>query len=396
MAAVGALVAVGIWTLLDDADGPSDAADGRSSDTAPVDADAELPAPQPEPDPDPSTGVDPAIALERVAELSAPSSVAHIGAGAPVLVSTLEGRVHQVDLESGESSVVLDLSGVVSTGGERGLLGLAVDPDGDRLYADYTNTDGDTEIRSWPIENGVPVGEAADGVLHLEIGQPYPNHNGGNLVFGPDGLLWIGTGDGGSGGDPDEVAQDPSSLRGKMLRVEPDPAGGVLAPSTNPAWGGRPEVWGIGLRNPWRYSFDRATNLLWIADVGQNEVEEVTVVAPDADRPNFGWDVVEGSRNFEGTADPAFTMPVVEYLHDEGCSVTGGYVYRGTAIPSLFGWYLFGDFCGGWIRAVPADDPEQVPVELLADAGVAVSFAELADGELLFLTPDGIHRIVAA
>ena len=150
---------------------------------------------------------------------------------------------------------MLDVSEQISTGGERGLLGLAVDPAGDRLYLDFTDRRGDTEIRSWGLgPDGLPI--AGDGVLHLEIGQPFENHNGGNLVFGPDGALWIGTGDGGGAGDRGEVAQDDGSLLGKMLRVVPDPAGGVLAPATNPEWE-RPEIWGIGLRNPWRYSFDR-------------------------------------------------------------------------------------------------------------------------------------------
>jgi hypothetical protein len=181
-----------------------------------------------------------------------------------------------------------------------------------------------------------------------------------------------------------------------MLRVAPDPAGGVTAPSSNPDWNGRPEVWAIGLRNPWRYSFDRATNRLWIADVGQNKREEVSVVALDHERPNFGWDDVEGDQPFEGQPDPAFIPPVVTYGHDAGCSITGGYVYRGTDIESLHGWYLFGDYCGGFVRAVPADAPEQDPVELVADAGPVLSFGELEDGELLALTAAGVQRIVGA
>lgn len=424
--AVAVMVAVGVWALTDDDDGAAVAADDRSSDSAPP-VDADLPTTRPAPTTttsaptstsdtsapssiapattgQPTTTVGPsttaapavpAIALRRAVDLPSPSAVAHLGDGGSILVSTLDGRVHRVDLDAGTARVVLDLTGVVSTGGERGLLGLAVDADARRMYVNYTNRAGDTEIRSWPLQGRAPVGGASDGVLHLEIGQPYANHNGGNLVFGPDGMLWIGTGDGGRSGDPDEVAQDPSSLRGKMLRVMPDPAGGVLAPSSNPDWGGRPEVWGIGLRNPWRYSFDRATNLLWIADVGQNVMEEVSVISPGALRPNFGWDDVEGTRDFEGTQQPGFTRPVITYRHDQGCSVTGGHVYRGQDIPALFGWYLFGDFCGGWIRAVPADDPGRRPVELIGDAGGAVSFGELADGELVFLTAGGIDRIVA-
>ncbi len=343
-----------------------------------------------------SSGEDPRIRLGDPVELNGPSALADPAGAGPVLVTTLDGRVHAVDLDSGAEQVVLDLSGIVSTGGERGLLGMAIAPAGDRLYLDYTNTDGDTEVRSWPFADGRPVGGPGDGVLHLQLGQPYRNHNGGNLVFGPDGMLWIGTGDGGSAGDPGEVAQDPSRLLGKMLRVAPDPAGGLTAPESNPDWGGRPEVWGIGLRNPWRYSFDPETNQLWIADVGQDTTEEVSVVDPSAPMPNFGWDDVEGDRPYEADPDPAFVAPVVTYRHDEGCSITGGYVYRGTAIPALSGWYLFGDYCGGRIRAVPADAPTDPPTELVADAGPVLSFGRLEDGELVVLGQDGLRRVLAS
>ena len=375
-------------------DGIADDAEGRTSDPADVAADDVAPpstieAPTP-------TGVDPAIALEPVAEVGGPSAVVDPAGPGPVLVSTLGGQVLAVDLDAGTSEVVLDLADRISTGGERGLLGMALDPDEARLYLDFTDPGGDTQVVSIAMADGRPAGTADDLVSHLEIGQPYRNHNGGNLVFGPDGLLWIGVGDGGSANDPADQAQDPSTLLGSMLRVQPDPAGGVLAPSSNPDWGGRPEIWAIGLRNPWRYSFDRATGLLWVADVGQNEFEEVTVVDPTEDLVNFGWDRLEGTTPFEGDPGPDLTDPVVVYSHAEGCSITGGFVYRGDDIPSLHGWYVFGDFCGGWIRAVPADDPTTDPVELVAGAGGALSFAELEDGELLFLGQEGLSRLVAA
>ena len=397
-------VLVGTNLLGDDGDD----ADDRSSGPAPTFDDEAEPTPTDDPAPDsdrspdsdPAPGADggsPSIALERIVDIERPSAVADPPGPGPVLVSTLAGEVHAVDLDAGTSDLVLDLTDLVSTGFEQGLLGIAVDPAGERLYVDYTDTAGDTDIRSWPLVDGAPEGGPNDGVLHLELGQPFPNHNGGNLVFGPDGLLWIGTGDGGSAGDPEENAQDPSTLLGKMLRVAPDPEGGVSAPASNPDFGGRPEIWAIGLRNPWRYSFDRETGDLWVADVGQNAVEEVSTVAVDADLPNFGWDDVEGDQDFEGTSQPGFIDPVVTYANpDDGCSITGGYVYRGTAVEALRGWYVFGDFCGGWIRAVPAGDPTSDPVELLGDAGGALSFAELEDGELLFLTLDGIDRIVGA
>jgi len=344
-------------------------------------------------EPSKPTGVEPALALGTGIPLPSPSALADPPGPGPVLVTTQNGLVHAVDLETGDASVVLDLSDRTAADRERGLLGIAVDPDGERMYLNYTDERGDTEIRSWALDaEGLPV--EADEVLHLEIGQPFENHNGGNLVFGPDGALWIGTGDGGGAGDAGEVAQDDGSLLGKMLRVIPDPDGGVLAPTTNPAWD-RPEIWGIGLRNPWRYSFDRETGRLWIADVGETTIEEVSVIDGDADRANFGWDTVEGANDYEGEPDPSFTTPVVTYDHDDGCSITGGYVYRGEANPSLYGWYLYADYCTGFIRAVPADDPTVEPTLLAEDSGNVVSFGELETGELILLTSTGLRPILA-
>ncbi|HJR24500.1 MAG TPA: PQQ-dependent sugar dehydrogenase, partial [Acidimicrobiales bacterium] len=335
-----------------------------------------------------------AVRLGPNLALPQPSAVADPPGPGPVLVGTLGGKVHLVDLATGAAPVVLDLADRISTGGERGLLGIAVDPRGNRLYADFTDREGDTRIRSWALGSDLRP-ERGEGIEHLHLPQPYPNHNGGHLVFGPDGALWIGTGDGGSGGDPEDRAQDTTELLGKLLRVVPDPRGGLRAPATNPSWGGPREVWGIGLRNPWRYSFDRATNRLWIADVGQGSIEEVTVVDPTEPAPNFGWDDVEGDEPFEGSARDEFTMPVVTYGHDDGCSITGGYVYRGAAIAGLYGWYLFADYCGGWVRAVPSSDPTRAPTQLLDDVGSVISFAELEDGELLLLTTAGLRRLVA-
>jgi len=376
-------------------DGIADEAADRTAPPAPVDEDAPAPpTTRPATTTAPAPGGPPQIALEPLAELEQPSALVDPAGPGPVLVSTLDGLVHQVDLGTGTSEVVLDLRDRVSTGGERGLLGLALAPEQDRLYLNLTNPDGDTEVLSVVVDDGAVAGGPDDLVLHLQIGQPYRNHNGGHLAFGPDGLLWIGTGDGGSAGDPADLARDVDQLLGKMLRVVPDPAGGVRAPGTNPDWGGRPEIWAIGLRNPWRYSFDRETGRLWVADVGQDAVEEVSVVDPAADRVDFGWDLLEGSRPFEGEASAALTMPVVEYAHEEGCSITGGHVYRGADVPALTGWYLFGDFCGGWIRAVPSERPTEAPTELVAGAGPVISFAELEDGELVVLGPTGISAIV--
>ena len=368
----------------------SSVAGGTTPTTAPVGPDR-LPLPRVVRAPR-ATGSAPSLALGPRLAIDGPSALADPPGAGPVLVTTLAGQVHAVDLSARTSRVVLDIRDRITSGGEQGLLGIAIDQARDRMYLDMTNRDGDTEVRSWALgADGLPV--PGDGVLHLEIGQPFANHNGGNLVFGPDGALWIGTGDGGSGGDPMQVAQDPDALLGKMLRIVPNPDGGLVAPATNPRWGARPEVWGIGLRNPWRYSFDRATNRLWIADVGQNAVEEVSVIDPDAPKPNFGWDTVEGANDFEGSPSPDFTMPVVTYDHDHGCSITGGYVYRGDANPGLYGWYLYSDYCTGFVQAVPADDPTRDPVSLLTGVGSVISFGELDDGELVVMTTDGIRRL---
>ena len=349
----------------------------------------------------------PSVAVETVADVANVSGVVDLSVTDPsagtdmVLASTLTGAIVQIELATGAVDDVLDLSSVISSGGERGLLNITTDPAGERLYANLTNPAGDTEVRSWPLVDGRPDGGPGDGVLHLTIEQPFGNHNGGNLEFGPDGALWIGTGDGGSADDPGGRAQDPSTLLGKLLRVVPDPAGGVLVPDDNPDHGGRAEIWAVGLRNPWRYSFDPATDELWVADVGQNAAEEVTRVPLRGDvpsLPDFGWDRVEGDRAFEGEAEVDDLVPVVVYGHDGdgGCSITGGVVYRGTQIPDLGGWYLFGDFCGGWLRAVPTDDADREPVELLADLGPAITFETLADGEVLVGTPDALVRLVPA
>jgi glucose/arabinose dehydrogenase len=365
----------------------SQAAD-RTSVPAPSGPDLSLPAPRRADQP---TGDDPDLSLGAPIALPGASALADAAGPGPVLVTTLDGRVHSVDLDARQTDVVLDISDDVSTGGERGLLGIAIDPEGERMYLDYTDPRGDTEIRSWVLgSDGLP--KPGEGLLHLEIGQPFENHNGGNLVFGPDGALWIGTGDGGGAGDRGEVAQDDSSLLGKMLRVIPDVDGGVQAPTSNGDWE-RPEIWAIGLRNPWRYSFDRGTDRLWIADVGQNTIEEVDVVDGDAAQPNFGWDTVEGANDYEGKPLPEFTKPVVTYDHDSGCSITGGYVYRGEAIPGLYGWYLYGDYCTGFVAAVPSDEPTTTPTTLAQRVGEVVSFGQLDDGELVLLTADGLHRI---
>ncbi|MGN6695872.1 MAG: PQQ-dependent sugar dehydrogenase, partial [Aquihabitans sp.] len=274
---------------------------------------------------------------------------------------------------------VLDISDQTTTEAERGLLGMAFSPDGGRLYLSSTDLDGNTRIVSYEM-SGDEV-ETSTRTVVFSQDQPFPNHNGGHIVFGPDAQLWLGLGDGGSADDPDNHAQDPKSDLGKMLRIDPQ---------TNQA-----QIVISGLRNPWRFSFD-TDDSLWIGDVGQNHVEEVDhLPKDDIDGANLGWSGYEGSEPYldgdgRRPADPV--PPVFEYTHDDGnCSITGGFVYRGKAIPALEGAYLFADYCAGRLRAVRLHDDGSLDQEL--DLGVdidhPVSFTADADGEPYVLSQDG-------
>lgn len=309
---------------------------------------------------------------------------------------------------SGGSAVTfLDISSLVSCCGERGLLSIAFHPkyaQNHFFFVDYTNTAGDTVIARYAANS--TVADPATGVILLTIKQPFANHNGGQLQFGPDGYLYIGMGDGGSANDPMCNAQSDQSLLGKLLRIDVDqnvnspPFYGI--PNDNPfgAPGGPlDEIWARGLRNPWRFSFDRVTGDLWIGDVGQDQREEVDF-QPRASHggENYGWKLMEGTRCGDGGASgcpsgtppcgsPAFTAPRYEYTHADGCTVIGGYVYRGTRVPALAGKYVYGDYCSGRLWA---NGQVLAPV-----APQLTTFGEGADGELYLGTLDGhVYRFL--
>ena len=305
----------------------------------------------------------------------------------------------------------LDITNLVSTGEERGLLGLAFHPDylfNGWFFINYTDTVGDTRVVRYTVSGDPDVADPDSWLDILVVEQPYPNHNGGMLAFDARSLLYIGLGDGGGSDDPDDNAQDPGTLLGSMLRVNVN--GSTVSqpyviPVSNPFVGDpevRPETWAYGLRNPWRYSFDRATGDLYIADVGQSAWEEVSVQPGGSPGgQNYGWPILEGTRCYPaGTAcnDDGLTLPVHTYAHGDGCSVTGGYVYRGEAIPQLSGRYLFGDFCGGWVRSFLLSGGEATDVREhpdLAPGGNVVSFGQDALGELYVVEHGGaVYRIV--
>ncbi len=303
----------------------------------------------------------------------------------------------------------LDLRGKVSTGGEQGLLGLAFHPayaTNGLFVVNYTDAAGDTRVSLFRRSAAHPDrADPASEQLIVSVAQPFANHNGGMVAFGPDGKLFIGMGDGGSGGDPQGNGQKRSTLLGKLLRLAISASGQVSVPADNPfvaEAGTRPEIWSLGLRNPWRFSFDRLTGDLYIADVGQNLHEEVDALPLAESRgANFGWNVMEGASCYGAStcARTGLLLPVVDYPHTEGCSVTGGYAYRGTAIPGLVGHYFYADYCQGWIRSFrlsngAATDSREWAT--LAPGGQVTGFGEDADGEIYVLTGGGrVAKIVS-
>ncbi len=343
---------------------------------------------------------------------SSPTNLVQADSG-QVLVTDQSGLILSYDeaslaLSSDAVSMTetLDIRDRVSRGGsEEGLLGLAVDPDDQgHLYVYYSAANPRRSVVSrFDYSSQTMKADTNSELVILEVAQPYSNHNGGQIAFGPDGYLYIGLGDGGSAGDPQDNGQDTSTLLGSILRIDVSnaaPGQPYSVPPGNPFadGGGRPEIWAYGLRNPWRFSFDRATGALWTGDVGQNRWEEIDLVRRGG---NYGWNTLEGNHCFQPSQNcnrEGTTPPVWEYsLDGKPCSVIGGYVYRGPTIPWLTGTYVYGDFCSGKVFGLRYANGQVIEHKELADTGLRImSFAEDNNGNLYLLSQnEGIHRLTA-
>ena len=344
-------------------------------------------------------GVTPVITTV-VGGLQSPVDVTDSGDGSGRLfVVEQAGRIRIVKDGKLVDRPFLDISDRISSGGERGLLGLAFHagyPGDPRFFVDYTDRDGNTVVASYRVSTSDPdVADPGSEVAILHVPQPYPNHNGGGTVFGPDGKLYIALGDGGSEGDPQGNGQRLDTLLAKILRIDvdkPDPGKAYGVPPDNPfvgVDGAKPEIWLTGLRNPWRFRFDPATGDMWIGDVGQNKWEEIDVVRAGQKGLNFGWSVMEGFHCYQpadGCNLTGLTLPVAEYGHDLGCAVIGGVVIRGAAQGRLNGGYVFGDDCSDnlWLMD-PAGDGRREPV-IAAKIGRTLSSSNAAADGTVYAT----------
>jgi glucose/arabinose dehydrogenase len=352
------------------------------------------------------------LGLQEVASgLASPLFLTAPAADARLFIVERPGRVRILRGGALLPTPFLDISARVSTAGEGGLLSIAFHPQyaaNGFFFAYFTDPGGDIAIERFQVSAGNPDVATAAGLRILTIAhRSFTNHKGGLVAFGPDGYLYLGTGDGGGGGDPLGNGQDLGALLGKLLRIDVSNATAsepYAIPPTNPfagQAGRRGEIWANGLRNPWRYAFDAATGLLYIADVGQDRVEEVNVVPAASAGLNYGWNLTEGSLCYPGEPcnKQGITLPVLEYAHDGagGCSITGGRVYRGAALPELRGRYFYSDYCSGWLRSflyAGGNAGEQVDWGI-AGVGQVLSFGEDASGELYLLAASGrVYRIV--
>ena len=362
----------------------------------------------------------PALTLETVATLASPIALATRAGTDDLFVAERAGRVRVLHVDAGNVTVdpvpLLDIRSQTNDGGESGLLGMTFNPSGTKLYLHYTNLDGNTRL----VEYAMSAGGTGDTVrlgsrrVFFRLQQPFSNHNGGEITFGPDRRLYVALGDGGGAGDPHGNGQNRQVLLGKVLRINPAAASGgrnFTAPASNPFFNQPPRrkaIWLYGVRNPWRISFDRETGDLYVADVGQGAREEIDFLPADGSGlnagrgANLGWRRMEGDIPYNGATAPAnHTPPVFTYDHDGGgCAIVGGYVYRGAAIPALVGTYVYGDFCSGVIGGIVVDGGSLTGQD--PDLGISMvpftlqSFGQGPDGELYVLGGDGTVARVEA
>lgn len=310
------------------------------------------------------------------------------------------GRIRIIENGQVLGTPFLDINAIIASGGERGLLSLAFHPNygsNGYFYVNYTDQSGDTRVERYTVSGNPNAADAQSAKLILTVAQPFGNHNGGLVTFGPDGMLYIGMGDGGSAGDPGDAGQNTNTLLGALLRIDVDGGDPYAIPPDNPfvgQAGARGEIWAYGLRNPWRFSFDGPGGTLYIADVGQNEWEEVDAVSATEAGVNYGWRLMEGAHCFNPSVNcdqTGLELPVLEYDHSQGCSVTGGYVYRGSALPLLRGHYFYGDYCAGFVRSFRLENGEATDEATwdVGSIGQILSFGVDASNELYVLTSQG-------
>ena len=344
------------------------------------------------------------VALRQIASgLNQPVAITHAG-DARLFITLQRGSVVIHDGTSVLPTPFLKIQSIVSCCGERGLLSIAFHPryaENGFFYVNYTDLNGDTVVARYRVSSNPNQADPASAFVLLRIAQPFANHNGGQIAFGPDGYLYIGMGDGGSGGDPQNHAQNLLSLLGKMLRIDVDGGSPYAIPASNPfrnRTDARGEIWSYGWRNPWRFSFDREGGDLWIADVGQGLWEEVNLQPRTSiGGENYGWRRMEGTHCFNPSTNcqtPGLVMPVIEYDHSNGaCSVTGGFRYRGTRYPRLRGMYIYADYCNGIIwGALPNPNGTWSSQQLLNHDSTISTFGEDVNGEI-YVGAHGSGRI---
>lgn len=347
------------------------------------------------------------LAVEVVASgLSNPVHLAAPAGDARLFVVEQPGRIRIIENGTLVTTPFLDITDRVLDGGERGLLSVAFHPDyaSNRFfYVNYTDNQGDTRVERYTATSNPNVADPNSALLILAVDQPYANHNGGQVMFGPDGMVYIGMGDGGSGGDPQGHGQNRATLLGDLLRIDVDGGAPYTIPPDNPFVGQsgmQGEIWAWGLRNPWRFSFDPEGGMLYVADVGQGSWEEVNAVPATDAGLNYGWNILEASECYgsSGCDRSGLTLPMLEYGHDGGaCSITGGFVYRGQQIAGLRGYYFYSDYCAGWLRSFRladgrAEDQQEWDV---GDLGNVTSFGEDSARELYVTSANGrVYRII--